>query len=107
MSEVPQPAPTQPPAPVVSERVYVVDRIEGGVVVLVPEDDAFPDEEVSADDLGPAVSEGDVVRATVSEGVLGWRDAVLDPLLKAERLKRAEDRLRRLRKRDPGGDIVL
>lgn len=115
MSEVqqPPPRPTPPPAsfqhtPAESERTYVVDRIEDGVAVLIPDDEAFAPEDVPVQKLGLPVSEGDVVRVPVrADGSPAWKDVLADPDERAERIEQAEARLGRLRERDPGGDVVL
>lgn len=131
MSDAQQSAPAPAPA---DPRIYVVDRIERDVVVLVA--DAEPEAasgdptqaasgdpsdsghdsratgqeeaEVPVGELPVSVAEGDVLRIPVwPDGTLVWGAAVLDPSERAERLREAEERLARLRKRDPGGDIVL
>ncbi len=117
MSEMHQPAPkpTSPPpasfrstAPSAPERTYVVDRIESGVAAMIPDDEAFAPEDVLVRRLGYRVAEGDVVRVPVgADGSLVWSDATADPQQRAERIKEAEARLERLRKRDPGGDVIL
>lgn len=117
MSEMQQPAPkpTSPPlaswrpaAQSVPERTYVVDRIESGVAAMVPDDDAFAPEDVPVRRFGWRVSEGDVVRVPVrAEGSLAWNEASADPQQRAERIEQAEARLERLKKRDPGGDVIL
>ena len=95
-------------APTGSVRIYVADRIEDGVAVLIPDDEAFASEDVPVRKLGCPVSEGDVVRVPVrADGSLAWKDVSIDPDQRAERLEQAEARLRRLMERDPGGDVVL
>lgn len=91
-----------------SVRIYVADRVEDGVAVLIPDDEAFASEDVPVRKLGRRVSEGDVVRVPVrADGSLAWKDVSIDSDQRAERLEQAEARLRRLRERDPGGDVVL
>lgn len=90
-----------------SMRVYVVDRIAEGVAVLVPDDEALPDEDVSVAVLPRRPSEGDVLRVPVRDDALVWTEAVVDPQLRAERMAAAQRRLERLAKRDPGGDVTL
>lgn len=117
MSEMHQPAPkpTSPPpasfrstAPSVPERTYVVDRIESGVAAMIPDDEGLAPEDVLVRRFGYRVSEGDVVRVRVrADGSLAWSDARADPQQRAERIKQAEARLERLKKRDPGGDVIL
>lgn len=91
-----------------AERIYVVDRIEGATAVLVPDSSNFRDENVPAKAFRTRVAEGDVLRVPVQpDGVLAWENAAVDPKLAAQRLEAAAARLERLRRRDPGGDIVL
>ena len=109
MSEAQQPAPAPVPS---NPRLYVVDRVEGGVVVLIAEDEsgtgAPDDREVRVGALGIPVSEGDVLRVPVlADGAPSWQQAAADPAVRAERLKQAGERLARLKERDPGGDVVL
>lgn len=118
MTQAQQPAPDPIPAPS-DQRLYVVDRVEGGIVVLIAEDvpggtgaladpQVPPDEEVLASALGVPVREGDMLRVPVgADGGPEWSEAAPDPAARAERLSEAEARIARLRKRDPGGDIVL
>lgn len=95
------------PESAISERVYVVDRISGGVAVLVPDDDTLPDEDVAVAALPPRLSEGAALRVPVHGSTPVWHEAAADPQLRAEREKAARRRLERLAKRDPGGDVVL
>jgi len=90
-----------------AECVYVVDRIENDLAVLVAEEaDASVD--VPRARLPGKIAEGDVLRVPVTfEGVPHWERSALDPELRVRRLAEAHAVLRRLRKRDPGGDIVL
>lgn len=130
MSDAQQSAPAPAPA---DPRIYVVDRIERDVAVLVadeapaqaasgdPSDSvhdsrangqgeatAQEEAEIPVGELPVTVAEGDVLRIPVwPDGTLVWGAAVLDPSARAQRLREAEERLARLRKRDPGGDIVL
>lgn len=69
---------------------------------------APPDEEVPVSALGVPVREGDVLRVPVGTyGDPEWSEAAPDLAARAERLRDAEARLARLRKRDPGGDVAL
>lgn len=124
MSDAQQSAPAPAPA---DPRIYVVDRIEGDLAVLVADEapaqaasgdpsDSVHDSrtkgpaeaEIPVGELPVSVAEGDVLRIPVwPDGTLGWGAAVVDPSARAQRLREAEERLARLRKRDPGGDIVL
>ena len=88
------------------ERIWVVDRVEGGVAVLVGDDDQET-LDVPLSVLPPGSREGSVLRVGESAGEPLWTSAVLDEELRLERLRQAEAALDELRKRDPGGDIVL
>lgn len=90
-----------------SERLYVVDRIERDAAVLVPDDHALPDEDVSIATFAQRPTEGDVLRVPLRDGAPVWKDALADPQLRADRLAAAQRRLDRLAKRDPGGDLAL
>ena len=89
-----------------NERVWVVDRIESGVAVLVRDDDALS-EDVPMAVLPPGVSEGTVLRVPEVRGQSAWRSSVVDDDARRERLREMEEVLKGLRKRDPGGDLVL
>ena len=93
------------------ETIFVVDRIEGNHVVLVPDDTpprgSDPQLLLRRNQL-PPVAEGDVLRVSSKpDGRPDWSSAIVDSDLREERLRDAEDRLARLRKRDPGGNITL
>jgi len=88
------------------ERIWVVDRVEGGVAVLVA-DDEEETLDVPLRVLPPGSREGSALRVGESAGEPLWTSAVLDEEFRLERLKQAEAALDELRKRDPGGDIVL
>lgn len=91
-----------------AERIYVIDRLEGPVAVLVPDVEDLPDEHVRRSNLPAGASAGDVLRVPQSTaGTPDWFAAVIDPALRRIRLEEARERLSRLRKRDPGGDIAL
>ena len=94
-----------------SETIHVVDRIEGDHVVLVADDPpprgSDPQLVLRRGQL-PPVAEGDVLRVPVRPGgEPDWSSAIVDSALREERLRDAEARLARLRRRDPGGDISL
>ena len=89
-----------------AERIWVVDRVEGRIAVLVADDD----EEtlnVPLNVLPHGLREGTVLRVTESEGHPLWASAMLDEELRLRRLRQAETALNELKSRDPGGDIVL
>ncbi len=93
------------------EAIFVVDRIEGDRIVLVPDDpspaDTDPQRVLRRTQL-PPVAEGDVLRVpSKSEGRPNWSSAIVDSALREERHRDAEAVLARLRRRDPGGDITL
>ncbi len=86
---------------------WVVDRIEGDVVVLV-EDGTGTSADVPRSELSSAVSEGDVLRVPNHEdGSPDWASASPDEELRQARLARAQEVLDELKGRDPGGDVVL
>jgi hypothetical protein len=89
-----------------AERIWVIDRVEGGIAVLVADDDRET-LNLPLGVLPPGSREGSVLRVGVSAGEPRWTSSVLDEEFRLERLKQAEDALDELRKRDPGGDIVL
>ena len=93
------------------EAIFVVDRIEGDRIVLVPDDpspaDTDPQRVLRRHQL-PPVAEGDVLRVpSKSDGRPNWSSAIVDSALREERLRDAKAGLARLRRRDPGGDISL
>ena len=90
----------------VSSRVYVVDRIEGRMVVLVA-DDGDADFEMPRKQLSIAVQEGTVLRVPLKDGVPDWKKAESDPAERARRLEEMRRRMARLREKDPGGDLEL
>ena len=87
--------------------IWVVDRIEGDTYVLV-EDESGRILELGRGLLSVSVDEGTVLRVPVSEdGELGWGVAVVDEELRRRRIEDASGILEELKKRDPGGDVVL
>jgi len=85
---------------------YAVDRLAGRFAVLIG-DDGRP-RRVPRTELPGPVSEGDVLRVPLDgAGVPEWAAAMADPGERRRRLDEAERRLEKLRKRDPGGDVVL
>ena len=89
-----------------AERIWVVDRVEGRIAVLVADDD---EETLDAplNVLPHGLREGTVLRVTESEGHPLWASAMLDEELRLRRLRQAETAFNELKSRDPGGDIVL
>lgn len=88
-----------------NERVWVVDRIESGIAVLVRDDDALSEDVPMA--VLPPVREGTVLRVPEVRSQPAWRSSVVDDEARRERLREMEEVLKGLRKRDPGGDVVL
>jgi hypothetical protein len=87
-----------------NERFYVVDRIEGELVVLLEDDTG---ERVNMDSWElPLVDEGMVLRVTIQNDKPKWGTATIDEEETARRKGDAEQTLADLRKRDPGGDIA-
>jgi len=89
-----------------AEHLWVVDRVEGSIAVLIREGDERT-EDVPIETLPAASREGTVLRVPEADGRLDWAAAALDEGARRARLREAEDVLRRLRRRDPGGDVAL
>ncbi len=90
----------------VKTHIWVVDRVNEPLAVLVADDDGRS-AEVPLAELSAAVREGSVLRVPHSDGEPQWDAAEVDEELRRARLKEAEAALARLRQRDPGGDITL
>jgi hypothetical protein len=89
-----------------TNRRYVVDRLEGTKAVLV--NDRGDTVTVETRRLTPGAREGTVLEVPVdAQGAPLWEAAQVDAAETARRSGEAEERLKRLRKRDPGGDIKL
>jgi len=90
-----------------SSKIFVVDRREGKIVVLV--DDDGNTTEVEAASLPPRCRrEGTVLRVPIgARSVPLWSKAVSDPAEKKRRLADATARLAKLKRKDPGGDVTL
>lgn len=88
-------------------KLFVVDRREGAIVVLVGDDDASI--EVKADLLPtPCRAEGAVLRVPIDgHGQPDWSDATRDRAEEARRIGELEKRAERMRRSDPGGDVAL
>ena len=88
-----------------THEVWVVDRIEGRIAVLV-EDEGEIVVEVAAADLGTHAVEGAVLIVPLgSVGEPVWEEAERDGRAEGERVSDTEAVLERLKARDPGGDI--
>ena len=85
----------------------MVDRREAGVVVLV--DDSGEIIEVAGGHLPAGCrAEGAVLRIPLDSASQPiWRNATRDKAEEKRRLELNADRLKRLRRRDPGGDVSL
>ena len=86
--------------------IWVVDRVEGPIAVLV-RDENERTEDVPIGVLPGGSREGSVLRVPEADGRPDWAAAVLDEEARRARLREAEEVLERLRRRDPGGDIEL
>lgn len=85
---------------------YVVDRFEGGIAVLVADDGVAIDVPRTA--LPAHIREGTVLRVRrEKDGKPDWSGAEVDETERARRLEAARQRLNRLGKRDPGGDLAI
>ena len=91
-------------------RIWVVDRVEPPVAVLVADDDErqveMPLAQLPAG-VRASLRAGAVLRVPETDEVPDWEAAKVDEELRRARLQEAEAALDRLRRRDPGGDIVL
>lgn len=85
------------------EKVFVVDRVVGGVAVLVGDDGS--EFSVGVDRL-PVVSEGNVLRVPVTDTEINWARSSVDVEETTQRTVEGVERLRRLRG-DPGQDISI
>ena len=86
--------------------IWVVDRVEGAIAVLVRDGDERT-EDVPVRALPGGSRDGSVLRVPEPDGRPDWTAAVLDEDARRARLREAEEVLERLRRRDPGGDIEL
>ena len=85
--------------------------MEGAVAVLIRDGDERTEgertEEVPLATLPPGSRAGAVLRVPEKDGRPDWGAAVPDEEARRARRRQAEDVLRRLRRRDPGGDLKL
>ena len=86
--------------------IWVVDRVEGSIAVLVRDEDERT-EDVPIGALPGGSRGGSVLRVPEADGRPDWTAAALDEEARRARLREAEEVLGRLRRRDPGGDIEL
>jgi len=90
----------------IERQSFVIDRFEGHRAVLVADDSSTF--EVDRALLPEGARPGAVIRV-VREGPkqMRWEDAIVDEEATAERAAEAAALLRRLKRRDPGGDVSL
>ncbi len=88
------------------EAFYTVDRLEGDLAVLVGDEGVALD--VPRNTLPVRVREGVVLRVRLApDGRPDWSSGTVDDAERERRLEQARERLERLRRTDPGGDVVL
>ena len=88
-------------------KVFVVDRREGKIVVLVG-DDGNAIEVAAASLPARCRQEGSVLRVPVGNRSLPvWSKAVRDRAEEKRRLVAMSKRLEKLKRKDPGGDVSL
>ena len=90
----------------VGDSIWTVDRVEAGQAVLV-HDDTEAEARVVLAELPAGCREGAVLRVPGAGGEPDWAHARVDEGLRRERIAEARNRLARLRRRDPGGDVAL
>ena len=89
-----------------TERFYAVDSIGDEVATLVG--DSGDTITVALQDLPAGIREGTVLRVPPDAQVgPDWRSAEIDAAETERRRREAEETLKELRRRDPGGDIEL
>jgi hypothetical protein len=87
-------------------RLYVVDRLEGDLAVLIGDDDTQVELPKTA--LPFRLKEGMVLRVSMDgHGQPQWTRAERDEAEERRRTGDARARLERLKRRDPGGDVRL
>jgi hypothetical protein len=89
-----------------TERKYVVDRIEGELVVLLEDESG---EKVNLDSWElPAIDEGTVLAVELdNNGKPKWGTATVLAEETKRRSEQGRNQIDELKKRDPGGDITL
>ena len=87
--------------------VWVVDRVDGAVAVLVAQDTEIV-VQVQAELLGADAVEGAVLLVPLGDvGEPIWAEAERDEEAEARFRADAEETIERLKKRDPGGNVAL
>ncbi len=87
-----------------TERLYVVDRIEGEVEVLIDEDQRSVD--APLDRFQVPLHEGLALRVPIGDkGAPQWGKAEIDR--REAEMQEAEEMLEKLRGRDAGGDVKV
>lgn len=91
------------------EWVCAVDRVEGkgAIAIAVRVGDDGGVEEVPKRALGRLAVEGAVLRIPLQNGTPDWAAARRDRVEEARRLTDLTNRVKRVKARDPGGDIEL
>jgi hypothetical protein len=89
-----------------TEQVYVVDQLDNDIATLVS--DAGRTITLPKSRLPLQIAEGSVLRVPLDRGgALDWPAAWIDKEETRRRRNEAENMLRDLRDRDPGGDVKL
>src|SRR2546430_8552506 len=92
--------------PALSNVFYAVDRLEGPMAGLVGGDETTVD--LPRRNLPARVREGSVLRVALgADGRPDWSSAKIDDQERERRLKAAQERLHRVRRSGPRGDIKL
>lgn len=88
------------------ERFYAVDRIDKRHAYLIG--DGGDEHQVPLAQLPAKLAEGDVLRVPLAgPATPDWAGARRDPEEAERRRREAEELLKKLRRRDPGGDVDL
>jgi hypothetical protein len=85
---------------------YAVDRLEGGIAVLVSDSGATV--HMPRVELPTGLREGAVLRVRFgAQNLPDWSSAVVDRPEEERRLREAKQMLDEMKRSDPGGDIKL
>jgi hypothetical protein len=86
--------------------IYVVDRLERSIAVLVS--DSGETVEMPVVELPRELHEGTVLRVRVgAQNLPDWSSATVDKKEEDQRLKQVKEMLDEMKRSDPGGDISL